>query len=249
MSNPVLSEKMAEKFLNYDESYEKMTISGTVLKTSFLFSILLLTSIYTYFLTIKGMTDKAGIFSSIGLIGGLITASILIFSRNKALYAPLSMLYAGLEGLCIGSITSMFTALFGNSIALNAVLLVFCAMFSVLFLYSTRIIKCTQKFMATLTASMLAILIIYSINIIALFINPSYASIFDGNSAFGIGFSIIVCIIGALSYISDFHTIEQAKKMGVSKDFEWYGAFSIMVTTIWVYIEILRLLAKANSRR
>ena len=237
MSNPVLSEKMAEKFLNYDESYEKMTISGTVLKTSFLFSILLLTSIYTYFLTIKGMTDKAGIFSSIGLIGGLITASILIFSRNKALYAPLSMLYAGLEGLCIGSITSMFTALFGNSIALNAVLLVFCAMFSVLFLYST------------LTASMLAILIIYSINIIALFINPSYASIFDGNSAFGIGFSIIVCIIGALSYISDFHTIEQAKKMGVSKDFEWYGAFSIMVTTIWVYIEILRLLAKANSRR
>ena len=248
MSNPVLKEKFADKFLRADNELEAMSVSGTALKSLFLLAALALTSFYTFNLAIKGM-DKAAMLSTVGLIGGFIVAMVITFSKNIKLTAPLSILYSLLEGLAIGAISGWYSLAYGNSIVVNAIVASFAALFTVLFLYSARIIKCTEKFTGVLMASMLAILIIYLVSMVISFINPSANSLLFGSGAIGIGFSIFVCVIASLNFIMDFHFIEQARDMGLVKDFEWYGAFSLMVTLIWLYIEILRLLAKLNSRR
>lgn len=249
MSNPVLNNSTAEKYLQQGENFEAMTISGTVLKTTLLLAILILTSSVTFSLVLKGFIDKAMMLGGVGIFGGLIVAMIIIFSKNTKITAPLSLLYSGLEGLAIGGISALFVAKYGGGIVANAVCATFAVLFSMLFLYAAKIIKCTEKFMGTVIAATFGVLVIYLISFVVSFFNPGAASLLMGNGPFGIGFSVVVCLIAAFNFIIDFHTIENAKNMGLTKDFEWYGAFSLMVTLIWLYIEILKLLAKLNSRR
>ena len=249
MSNPVLTNETAQKFAQAENSLEAMTMTGVALKTVFLLMVLLCTATITFTSALKGFADKTMLLMNVGIFGGLITALVIMFSKNAKLLAPLSILYSALEGLALGGISAYFGARYGASLVLNAVVATFGALLSMLFLYSARIIKCTEKFMATVVAATFAILIIYIVSFIVNLVKPGAGSILMGNGAVGIGFSAIVCVIAALNFIIDFHTIENAKNMNLSKDFEWYGSFSLMVTIIWLYVEILRLLAKLNSRR
>lgn len=249
MSNPALGNTSVEKFMQNGEQLEAMSISGAVLKTVLLLAVLVFSSSVTFSLVLKGFLDKAMSLGTVGLIGGLITAFVIIFSKNPKFMAPLSILYSILEGLAIGGISAVFAAQFGAGIVMNAALATFCTLFAMLFLYSAKIIKCSEKFMGTVFVATFGIMIVYLVSMILGFFNPAATSALMGSGAVGIGFSIFVCIIAALNFIIDFSVIENAKNMNASKDFEWYGAFSLMVTIIWLYIEILRLLAKANSRR
>lgn len=249
MSNPTLNNTAIEKYIQGENQLEAMSISGTVLKTVFLLAVLIFSSAFTFSMVIKGFMDKAMMLGTIGIIGGLITALVMVFSKNLKLTAPLSVLYSAFEGLAIGGLSAIFAAQYGAGIIINAIIATFAALFAMLFLYSAKIIKCTEKFRSTIIAATFGVLIIYLVSFVISFFNPNAASALFGNGAIGIGFSAIVCAIAALNFIIDFSIIEEAKNSNMSKDFEWYGAFSLMVTLIWLYIEILKLLAKLNSKR
>lgn len=249
MSNPVLNNEAAEKFIASSDNLEVMSISGTVLKTLLLLTILFTSSAYTFMMAAGGFVDKAMLFGTVGLVGGFITAMIIIFSKNLKWTAPLSIVYSVLEGFILGAVSAFYAVQYGGTLVANAIFATFITLFVMLFLYSSKIIKCTEKFMGVVIAATFAILVIYLVSILIHFFNPQLSSFLLGSGPVGIGFSVFVCVVAALNFIIDFHVIENAKNMNVTKDFEWYGAFSLMVTIIWLYLEILKLLAKLNSRR
>lgn len=248
MSNPVLNNRIQERFMQSADSYGAMTISGTVLKTLFLFAILLTSAFYTFSLMLNGFMDKALMLGTVGAIGGLITAFVIIFSRNEKILAPLAILYSALEGLFIGGISASFAGKGNLSLVVNAVFATFAVLAAMLFLYSAKIIKCTEKFQSIVILATFSVLIIYLVTFIMGFFNPAASSVLMGSGNAGILFSILVCIIAASNLIVDFHIVENAKNLNLSKSFEWYGAFSLMVTLIWLYIEVLKLLSKLSSR-
>lgn len=248
MSNPVLNENAVENFRAGEGAFEVMTISGVVLKTTFLFTILLFTAFYTFSLILNGFIDKASMLGTVGAIGGFIVAMVVIFARNSKILAPLTMLYAALEGLFIGGVSALFAKQAGFTIVAQAVLATLATLFAMLFLYSAKLISCTEKFKSTIMIATFGVLVIYVVTLIMSFFNPASTSLLMGATPVGIGFSAIVCLIAAFNLIVDFHIIETAKNMNLDKSFEWYGGFSLMVTLVWLYIEFLKLLSKLNSR-
>ena len=248
MSNPVLNNAVIKNYVGQENALEVMEMSGVVLKTFFMFSVILLTSFYMFSLVFQGFFDKVNLFQNVGMIGGLITAFVITFSKNSKIIAPLSILYSVFEGLFIGGISAYLAVKLGTSLVFNAVFATFGVLFVMLFLYSTKVIKCTEKFRGTILASTFGVLVIYLVSILVSLFNPQASSFLMSNSPVGIGFSLLVSAIAAFNLIVDFDTIERAKNAGVGKDFEWYGAFSLMVTLIWLYVEILNLLVKLNSR-
>jgi uncharacterized YccA/Bax inhibitor family protein len=223
-----------------------MTIQGTVNKTFLLLIISLFsaTMVWNKFFT---SADPALIMPWMwaGIIGGFITAIITIFKKEwSAMTAPI---YALLEGLFLGGISSIFEAQFPG-IVVQAVALTFGVLFTLLLAYKSGLINPTQNFKLGVVAATGAIALFYFISIILSFFGVRLAMI-HGSGPFGIGFSIFVVIIAALNLVLDFDFIERGAESGAPKYMEWYGAFGILVTLIWLYIEILRLLSKLNSRR
>jgi uncharacterized YccA/Bax inhibitor family protein len=179
-----------------------------------------------------------------GLIGGLIVAMITIF---KAEWSPItSPIYAILEGLAIGGISAMAEARFPG-IVLQAVGLTFGTLFCLLFAYTSGMIKATENFKLGVVAATGGIFVVYMFTWILGFFGVQIPFI-HGSGLVGIGFSLFVVIIAALNLVLDFDFIESGVKNGAPKYMEWYGAFGLMVTLIWLYIEILRLLTKIQSR-
>lgn len=243
MANPVLNDNMIEQTRVLES--EPMTVNGAINKTFLLFGCLLIAACLTWNFAFNGFTDKAQMLTNCGAFGGFILALIIIFTK-KSLHI-LTPLYAMCEGFFIGGVSAVYAAQYAG-IVIQAVLATFAAMFSMLFLYKMKFIRCTDKFRATLLTAMLSICLIYLIQIIASFFGRSIPQIFTA-SPIGIGFSIIVVAIAALNLILDFDFIEQGPNKLLEKKYEWYGAFGLMVTLVWLYLEILRLLAKLNSRR
>jgi uncharacterized YccA/Bax inhibitor family protein len=156
-------------------------------------------------------------------------------------------LYALLEGLFIGAISAMFNLAY-DGIVLQAVGLTFGVGISMYFLYTLRIIRATEKFRAVVMTATMGIAVFYLIVwVMSLFGYNNMTFIHEG-STFGIVFSLVVVVIAALNLILDFDMIEQGAAAGVPKYMEWYGAFGLMVTFVWLYLEILRLLSKLSSR-
>jgi uncharacterized YccA/Bax inhibitor family protein len=223
-----------------------MTIQGTVNKTFLLLIISLFsaTMVWNKFFT---SADPALIMPWMwaGIIGGFIIAIITIFKKEwSAMTAPI---YALLEGLFLGGISSIFEAQFPG-IVVQAVALTFGVLFTLLLAYKSGLINPTQNFKLGVVAATGAIALFYFISIILSFFGVRLAMI-HGSGPLGIGFSIFVVIIAALNLVLDFDFIERGAESGAPKYMEWYGAFGILVTLIWLYIEILRLLSKLNSRR
>ena len=150
------------------------------------------------------------------------------------------------EGLFLGGISAVFNVSYPG-IVIQAVLATFATMFSMLGLYRMGVIKCTDKFRSIVFISTISIAVLYLMQWIGSFFHYSIPAIF-GTGTIGIGFSILVVGIAALNLILDFDFIEKGSQAMLPKDYEWYGAFGLMVTLVWLYIEILRLLAKLRDR-
>ena len=245
MSNPILNEG---RFRNTDETIltgEPMTIQGTVNKIFLLFVCLLAgagISIYYLFYVNPAIVPQ---MVTISAIIGFIVAMITCFNPKAAKYTAAP--YALLEGICLGGISAFFEAAY-KGIVLQAAIATFAVLFVMLSLYKAKLIRYTEKFRSVLMTGLISIMAIYLIQIIASFFSRGIPLIFESGPV-GIVFSLIVVAFAAMSFISDFFFIEEATNNLLEKDFEWYGAFGLMVTVVWLYLEILRLLAKLNSRR
>ncbi|MDP6531616.1 MAG: Bax inhibitor-1/YccA family protein [Arenicellales bacterium] len=224
---------------------ERMTLAGTVNKTGILLVLCLVTASYTWsmFFESGDWASVSGLFW-LGLIGGLVLALITIFKRQWAgITAPL---YALAEGLALGGISAMFEMKYPG-IVIQAIGLTFGTLGVLLLAYKSGWIKPTQNFRLMIVAATGGIFILYLVSFIMGFFGSSIGFI-HSNGLFGIGFSLFVVAIAALNLVLDFDFIEEAAEQGAPKYLEWYGAFSLMVTLVWLYLEILRLLAKLHSR-
>jgi uncharacterized YccA/Bax inhibitor family protein len=180
----------------------------------------------------------------VGLIGGFIVAMVTIFKQS---WAPVtSPIYALLEGLVLGGISAITNARYPG-IGIEAVSLTFGTLFVLLLAYSSGLIKVTEKFKLGVIAATGGIAVFYLLEMVLSFFHIYFTTI-NGNSMIGIGFSVVVVIVAALNLVLDFDFIEQGVTVGAPKYMEWYGAFGIMVTLVWLYLEILRLLSKMRSR-
>ena len=224
----------------------RMTLSGTVNKTAILLICALATAAWTWndFLQSRDISDVTGRLM-IGSIGGLIFAFVTIFKKEwSAITAPI---YALLEGLVLGGLSAMFEMRYPG-IAIEAVSLTFGTLFVLLFLYRTGIIRVTQKFRMGIVAATGGIMLFYFAEMLLGFFGIHFMTI-NGAGPIGILFSLVIVGVAALNLVLDFDFIEQGVTFGAPKYMEWYGAFGIMVTLVWLYLEMLRLLSKINSRR
>lgn len=249
MSNPTLREEVFNSSqMNNDplELDKVMTSSGTMLKTCILSLFVALTFGYSWSLLNAGYMDKAGLLSTVGAIGGFIMAMIICFAPKNKYLAVTTPVYAMLEGLFLGAASAIFNKIYPG-IVFQAVAGTVLTLFGMFFLYSTKIIKVTDKLWKIVFISTFAIAGIYILQFILSFFHVSIPGLFS-NSLIGIGFSVLVIIVAAFNLLLDFDFIERFSGQ-TPKYMEWYGAFSLMVTIVWLYIEFLRLLAKINSRR
>lgn len=242
MPNPVLNQNVIERETILDS--EPMTINGAINKAFILFAVLLATSIVVWDMFFKGFTDKVMMLGTVGFVTSIISFIVIMVNRKAiAIAAPV---YAASEGLVLGAISAMIETRYPG-IAIQAISLTFMALFSMLVLYRTGVIKCTEKFRSVLFISTLSIAGIYLINLIGSFFGLQVPQIFTA-STFGIGFSLVVVAIASLNLIIDFDFIEKGAQRMLGKSYEWYGAFGLMVTLVWLYIEILNLLSKLRDR-
>ena len=242
-SNPALNDK-TWRGLPYVAG-ERMTMDGTVNKTGMLLVCSLATAFWTWHLFLAER-DPAAVFPLmlLGVFGGLVFGLVTSFKRE---WAPVTApVYALLEGLVLGGLSSLFEVRYPG-IAMEAVCLTFGTLFVMLFLYRSRIIKVTDKLRLGIVAATGAVCLFYFLQMILGFFGMRFMSVY-GSGPIGIGFSLIVVGIAALNLVLDFDFIERGVAAGAPKYMEWYGAFGIRVTLIWLYIEMLRLLSKVRSR-
>ena len=235
--NPVLTKNTFNSGLDVSET---MTINGTVNKTAISLFLLIGTGYFTF-----------GVINPIILIvcgiGGFITAIVTVFKKQ---WAPITVpIYAILEGGLLGGVSFMYNSMY-NGIVTDAIFLTVGILLSLLFAYRSGLIKPTENFKLGIFAATGGIAIVYIINMVMGFFGSSMGVMqIDNASPMSIGFSVVVVVIAALNLVLDFDFIEEGAESGAPKYTEWYGAFGLLVTLIWLYLEILRLLAKLNSRK
>lgn len=242
-SNPALNDKAFEG--PRVALGEVMTLRGTVNKTGLLLICVVATAAWTWNLFLhSGNPASVYPLMLIGLIGGLIMALVTVFKKEwSAVTAPI---YALLEGLVLGSISAIFEVRF-HGIAIQAVSLTFGTLIILLLAYRSGLIPVTQKFRLGIVAATGGVMVFYLVQMVLGFFGVHFTSI-NSSSPIGIGFSLVVVVIAALNLVLDFDFIESGVRAGAPKYMEWYGAFGLMVTLIWLYLEILRLLSKLRSR-
>lgn len=246
MANPTLGERVLSNDSFHTLNGEHaMTINGTIFKTCFLGLLTMATFSYTWYLILAGFTDKAIMLSKFGLWGGLALVLLICFAPKNKFLIITTPLYALCEGLALGYISALANLKFPG-VASQAALGTLFALFGMFFFYRTGLIKCTDKFRMVIFNCALAIFLIYLTQIILGLFNITIPHIFS-NSPIGIGFSIFTVSIATLYLIIDFDNIERFAG-NVDKHLEWYFGFSLLVTIIWMYLEILNLLMKLQSR-
>lgn len=248
--NPTLSENKFRDTVLADTwtNENTMTVRGTLNKFGFLFLMVLGTSFYSW----KEFAGGANVVPLMwtGVIGGLIVALVITFKKEWSPY--LSPAYALLEGLFLGSVSAMYNEVFAAkapNIIMNAVGLTFGVCIAMYLLYSFRIIRATEKFKAVVFTATAGIAIFYLIVMVLQMFGIGNLPFLHEGSMLGIGFSLFVVAIAALNLIMDFDMIERGAEAGAPKYMEWYGAFGLLVTIIWLYLEILRLLSKLSDRK
>ena len=233
--NPALNKNTFKNLTN--SSGDLMTLDGAVNKTGISLLILMAAAYYTYSNAIMD-------YILIGFIGGFILALVTIFKKD---WSPITVpIYAVLEGLALGGVSAVYAHEY-TGIVQQAIFLTFGIFFTLLFAYKTKVIKPTENFKLGVFAATGGIALIYMISIIMSFFGGEIPMIHD-SGPLGIGFSLFVVVIASLNLVMDFDFIEEACENGAPKYMEWYGAFGLLVTLVWLYLEILRLLSKLNSR-
>ncbi len=243
MANPTLSEKTFIKAAQEGIGAAPMTVSGTVNKIITLGGIVLASAVATAFLLIS--MPQLLVPSMIGgAIAGLIVVLILSFKQHLA--PTLAPIYGIVEGVFVGSMTLMFDSMYPG-IALSAVLLTFAILASMVGLYKAGVIRATPTFKRVIYSATAGIAIFYVISMVLRLFGIQMPLIYD-SGIFGIGFSLIVVGLAAFNLVLDLDRIEEGAAYGAPKYMEWYCAFSMIVTIVWLYMEVLRLLAKISSR-
>lgn len=249
MGNPVLSEKLFNK-VHAQEGTEVMTVKGTAFKSIVLVFMVLAGAAYTWKVFNESI-NPASVTPWMwgGLIGGLVVALIISFKPNLAQY--LAPVYAVLEGLFLGAISAMFNQAFAESapgIVVNATLLTILTAIAMLVIYRTGLIKVNGKFIKIISAAVGAVALYYLVNMILSLFGVNLVMLHN-SGPLSIGISLVIIGVAAFSLLVDFDFIEKSAEQGAPKYMEWYGAFALMVTLIWLYLEILKLLGKfAGSR-
>jgi uncharacterized YccA/Bax inhibitor family protein len=236
MSNPALNEKFLNK-ISVIAGENKMTIQGTINKTGFLLLFVIAGAGL-------GWESNSSVMMIFSFITSLILAMLIIFGPQRAPY--LSQTYAFTEGILLGSISSMY-ALRYPGIVSNALLLTISCLAVMLGLYRSKVIQVTDKLRSIIITATVAIGITYLISMVMGFFGSDIPMIHQ-SSPLGIGFSVVVVGVAALNLLLDFDMIEKTNSMGAPKYMEWYGGFALLVTLVWLYLEILRLLSKLNKK-
>ena len=230
--NPAFSQGFG---INQSVTGEVMTLDGTVNKTGILLGLCVGGAYFGW--------NAPGLVLPAVLIGFVIALFTIFRPKNSPYTAPA---YAAIEGVALGGITMIFEAQYPG-IGIQAIGLTFGILASLLFCYKSGIIKPTENLRLMIVAGTSGIFILYLVSFIMSFFGNSIGFI-HSNGLFGIGFSLFVVAIASLNLVLDFDFIEEGAEKGMPKYLEWYGAFSLMVTLVWLYLEILRLLAKLRSR-
>jgi len=226
---------------------EAMTEKGTLNKF-FMLALLLMSSAC---LTWKAFYDGVNVWPYVIASMILWLVAVLVVSYKKEWSAYITPLYALFEGVVLGGISAIYNNAFEKTapgIVMQAVLLTFGAVIAMFLLYRFRVIKATEKFKSVIFIATAGIAVFYLLAFVLRFFNVDIAFLHEG-SALGIGFSLVVVVIAALNLILDFDMIEQGVANGAPKYMEWYGAFALMITIVWLYLEILRLLGKMADRK
>lgn len=241
-SNPTLSENaFSSAGLR---SAQPMTLQGTVNKSAFFLMLAFVTAVMTWS-KVQANPDTATLWMTGGIIAGLIFGLITCFKKE---WAPVTgSMYALAEGMFLGAISAMYEARF-QGLVLQAVLLTFGVFLALLAIHTLRLVRMTDKLRMGIFAATSGIGLVYLATIVLGFFHIEIPYI-HGSGAIGIGFSVVVVIIAAMNLLLDFDMIEQGVVHGAPKYMEWYAAFGLLVTLVWLYLEILRLLAKIAGRR
>ncbi len=237
-NNPLLRDKTFETLdreLIVDAS-QQSTVAGAVNKTLILFGILLGTTLLSY-----QMPSNAFLYT--GAIGGLVVFFIVMFKPHTA--PILGPVYAGLEGLFVGTISFIYASAF-EGIVFQAILLTFGTLLSMLVLYKSGLIKITEKFRSIVMMATGAIFLVYIASFLGSFIGFNVPFLHD-SGPIGIGISVVIIGVAALNLLLDFDLFERVEKEQAPKYMEWFCGMALMVTLVWLYIEFLRLLSKLKE--
>ncbi len=241
-NNPAFSQTFAENFDYSGSRSTTMSIQGTALKAMVLLAIVMATAAFSWSESANGNLAPGILIGS--FIGGLVFFFITVFKPTAApLTAPL---YSACEGVLLGVI-SRYADLRFPGIAIQAVALTGGVTFLMLFLYMTGIIKVTGQLATGIMAATGAIALLYLVSFVMSMFGTRIPFIHE-SGWLGIGFSVFVVGLAAFNLLLDFDFIDRGSQAGLSKSMEWYGAFGLMVTLIWLYLEVLRLLQKLNRR-
>jgi uncharacterized YccA/Bax inhibitor family protein len=244
-ANPAMSEAVYRRAGFAATPDRVMTVRGTALKTAILLLILVVTAGYAWSQAVAAPTTLTYGLLVAGSVGGFITALVTVFVPKASPFtAPV---YAALEGLVLGAISAVFEAQYPG-VVIQALGLSVGVLAVMLFVYGTGVIRATQKFKIGVVAATGAVCLVYLVDIVASFFGTRLPFIHEAG-AVGIGFSLAVVVIAALNLILDFDFIERGAKQGAPRYMEWYGGFGLLVTLVWMYLEILRLLAKVRGGR
>jgi len=260
-SNPTLSNSPFQTAAQSGVVGETMTAQGAFSKTWLLFGLLLITATINWYLVAQGNTGLALLLGGGGLVVALICGLVIFF---KPMAAPMAApVYALAEGFFLGGISSYINYVMGTTvdaatgvvsaspyagIVPSAVGITFGVFALMLGLYKLRILRPTKMFVSFMMVAIGSIALIYIANIVLYMFMGSGIPFVHGSGVMGIGFSVIVVTIAALSLILDFGLIESGEAEGAPKYMEWYGAYALMTSLVWLYIEILRLLMKLRDR-
>jgi len=237
--NPALKSEMF-RAASQRAAGDVMTLGGTVNKTFVLLGLVVLTASFAW-----GRPEMSTLFLVVGGLGGFGVAMLTVFKPTTApITAPL---YAALEGLLVGSISMIFEQRYPG-IVLQAVFLTFGILFALLMAYRSGLIRATENFKLGVFAATGGIALIYVVSMVLGFFGTTIPLIHESGMV-GILFSLAVVVVASLNLVMDFDFIEHGAEVGAPRYMEWYGAFGLIVTLIWLYLEMLRLLAKINGRR
>jgi len=246
--NPTLTQKIFNRSLEQQDA-GTMTVRGAINKFGFLLFMVLAGAAYTWYLYYNNQQQTMMTLMWVGIIGGLIAVFAISFKPTLAPY--LSPAYGILEGFFLGAISAILNDAFSEKypgLVLQAVGLTFGVAIAMFLLYNFRVIKATERFKSVIFAATAGIAIFYLITLVLRLFHINIPFMYD-SSLLGIGLSLFIIAIAALNLIIDFDMIEQGANMGAPKFMEWYGAFGLLVTMVWLYIEILRLLSRFAGRK
>lgn len=250
MANPVLSEKIFKTNQATSASTGTMTVKGTATKSLVLILMILAGAMYTWKIAYEAI-NPASLQPWMwgGVIGGFVVAMIISFKPIWAQY--LAPIYAVLEGLFLGAISAVFSQAFAATapgIVMNATLLTILTAVVMLIIYRTNLIKVDGKFARIMTIAIGAIALYYIVSMVLSLFGVNLTMLHN-SGPLSIGISLVIIGVAAFSLLMDYEFIVRASESGAPKYMEWYGAFGLMVTLVWLYLEILKILAKFAGNR